>query len=173
MGYGADAVAKAERVIELVSEGCALQEATNKVDLSLRVFHQVISGVRELGQSYARVREIRADVVVDEIIGIADDPDIDPNRARNMIEARKWTATKHNPKVYGERIDLNVQSSISITDTRSEALARVLRPMRDPEPTIDVEVVQSHTLSDAGASDSVSDAPKPGQNPPPVPDIFS
>jgi len=141
--------------------------------LSLRVFHEVISGVRELAQAYARVREIRTDVMVDEMLAIADKPDIDPNRARNMIAARQWIATKHNPKVYGERIDLNVQSSISILDTRTEAMARVLRPIRDPEPTLDVEVIESNTLSTSGASDSVSDDAKPGHSDPPIPDIFS
>lgn len=65
-----------------------------------------------LGQSpefqdmYARAREIQADVLADEILEIAD-ADLDPNRARVMIDARKWLAGKLRPKKYGDRVELD------------------------------------------------------------------
>jgi len=164
---------QARQVIEHVAEGKTLREAVAAVGMRVSVFHRAISGVRELQVDYARVREIRADVDVDDALAIADNPDIDPNRARNMIDIRKWRATKYNPKTFGDRIDLNIQSSISILDTRSEAMARVLRPMRDPEPTLDVDVIDTHTLSTSGASDSVSDDARGQAAEPPIPDIFS
>jgi hypothetical protein len=51
---------------------------------------------------YTRAREERADLVADEIITIAD-TEPDPNKARVMIDARKWWAARVNPKKYGGR----------------------------------------------------------------------
>jgi hypothetical protein len=60
----------------------------------------------EFRDSYAHAREIQADVLADEIIEIADS-ETDPNRARVMIDARKWLASKLRPKRYGDRVELD------------------------------------------------------------------
>jgi hypothetical protein len=139
MGYGHVAIAKAELAIADVANGYTLVKALNRCDLSICVFHQVISGVSELGNSYTRARQHMADVLVDEAKEIADDPDRDPQRARNQIDIRKWIASKHNARVYGDRIDVNVSQTISILDALSEAKARA--------HIQDAEIVQVPTLT--------------------------
>ncbi len=52
---------------------------------------------------YARAREEQADFYADEIITIAD-TEPDAAIARVRIDARKWTASKLRPKVYGDRV---------------------------------------------------------------------
>lgn len=73
---------------------------------------------------YARAREKQADHYADEIVEIADKA-TDANLARLQIDARKWTAGKLRPKVYGDKV-LNehsgpgggaVQVVISSTDS--------------------------------------------------------
>ncbi len=49
---------------------------------------------------HARAREIQAETHADEIINIADHEE-DISRAKVMIDARKWTASKLKPKKYG------------------------------------------------------------------------
>ena len=61
---------------------------------------------QEFSDMYARAREVQADVLADEILEIADS-DLDPNRARVMIDARKWLAGKLRPKKYGDRVELD------------------------------------------------------------------
>ena len=56
----------------------------------------------EFSDRYARAREAQADHFVDEIVTIAD-TEVDPQTARNRIDARKWVAGKMRPKVYGDR----------------------------------------------------------------------
>lgn len=156
MGYGAEAIEKAGYIIHDVADGIPLAKAAAGRGLSIQTFHEVISGVRDLAVSYARAREIRADVDVDDALAIADDKEIDPQRARNMIDIRKWRASKHSSRVYGDRIDLNVQQSISITEALDVARSRILRPVCD-QLTIDAEVSEPEpTISTLGPTDSVS-----------------
>ncbi len=54
-------------------------------------------------QPYARAREEQADFYADEIITIAD-TEPDAAIARVRIDARKWTASKLRPKVYGDKV---------------------------------------------------------------------
>lgn len=60
----------------------------------------------EFQDAYARAREIQADVLADEVVEIAD-TEPDPNRARVMIDARKWLAGKLRPKKYGDRVGID------------------------------------------------------------------
>jgi len=75
---------------------------------------------REFSDMYARAREVQADVLADEVIEIAD-TEPDPNRARVMIDARKWLASKLRPKKYGDRVELDhkVESNPGIQVTLS------------------------------------------------------
>lgn len=81
---------------------------------------------------YARAREAQADTIFDEILQIADDARNDwmerrgeddagwvangehIQRSRLRIEARKWMAGKLRPKVYGDKLDVDVQGAIKI-----------------------------------------------------------
>lgn len=71
----------------------------------------------EFAEQYARAREAQADHYVDEIINIADQPNVrtdvegnvvtsDPQRDRLRVDARKWVASKLAPKKYGDKVAL-------------------------------------------------------------------
>jgi hypothetical protein len=69
----------------------------------------VISWVMEtssLAELYAYANERQADFLAKQIIAIAD-TEKNPNIARNRIDARKWAASKLNPKKYGDKLELN------------------------------------------------------------------
>lgn len=153
-----DQLRAAREVIDLVTDGVPLAKAVKQCGIGIRTFHNAVSSVREVSVDYARAREIRADVLVDEAIAAADDLELDPQRARNMMTIRQWAASKHNSRVYGERIDLNVSQSISIADVRAEAMARVL-PMRYQADTLDSDVLDVPAISMGNAPDTISDEP--------------
>ena len=70
---------------------------------------------------YARAREDQADFYADEIIEIAD-TEADSSKARNRIDARKWKASKLQPKKYGDKLDLSHSGSITnLTDEQLNA----------------------------------------------------
>ena len=161
----------ARRVIERIAEKTSLAAACEAEGMSVAAFHWALATVRELAVDYARAREIRADQLADEIVEIADSA-ADYNKARNQIDARKWLASKHHSKVYGDRIDLNVAQTVSITDALVEAQRRVLRPACDQPAILDAEIIDDATPCASGPTDSASNS-SPVAPPPGVPDIFS
>ena len=82
---------------------------------------------------YARARIAQIDPFVDDVIEIADDTSLDHrvnedgsvvvdhehiNRSRLKIDTRKWLASKLCPKVYGDK----VQSDVNVTMKQEDAL---------------------------------------------------
>lgn len=70
-------------------------------------------------RNYARAREARADFRADRIDGYVAkvvSGELDPNAARVAIDAEKWQAGKEKPKVYGDRLQLDADMTVSMTD---------------------------------------------------------
>lgn len=92
---------------------------------------------REFSAQYARAREVQADVLADEMIEIAD-TEPDPNRARVMIDARKWLASKLRPKKYGDRVELDHK----VDGNQGMQINVNVVPYQKPESSIDAEIVR-------------------------------
>lgn len=142
----------AQWAIELVENGCTLKSALSTVGISNSCFGACLQSVRDLAIRYARARELSADILVDEALEIADS-DIDAQVARNRIDIRKWIASKHRPKIYGERIDLNVAQTVSILDARREAQSRLedlpALPVLDAQVIAEVSQVISAKVAES------------------------
>ena len=109
---------------------------------------------KEAAVAYARALELKADLIADDAIEIADS-DVDPSKARNQIDIRKWTASKLYASKYGERIDLNVTQTLDIGATLAEARAR-LRPMRDQPNMIEAQALDITDAIDSRSTDKQS-----------------
>lgn len=57
----------------------------------------------DFSKQYARACESRAQVFFDEILEIAKDNEIPVDRARLMIDSRKWILARMNPKKYADK----------------------------------------------------------------------
>lgn len=68
-------------------------------------FYKWLREHANLATQYARAKEDRADTHADEITEIADN-EPDSQKARVMIDARKWVASKLHPRNYGEKMAL-------------------------------------------------------------------
>lgn len=103
----------------------------------------------DLANRYTRARETQAHYLASEIIDIADaeldgsgfsnlkeDDDISNHAAalrltleqrKQKIDARKWAAAKLNPKVYGERLNLDADVNVKLDDGQIQSrLAQLL-----------------------------------------------
>lgn len=78
----------------------------------------------EFSAQYARAREGQADTLADELVEIADE-EPDPQRARVRIDARKWYASKLQPKKYGDKLDMNVTATTDFAQRLIRARERV------------------------------------------------
>lgn len=100
-------------------------------------FFEWLKEDEELTNQYARATEVRADIIFDDILSIADentnDTYINDNgievvnndviqRSRLRIDSRKWVLSKLNPKKYGDKTDItsggekiqNIPTSIQV-----------------------------------------------------------
>ena len=105
-----------------VSKGRAVRNVLKDDDMpSVPTFYDWLDNDEEKSKQYARACEIRADAIFDEIIDIADDKTLDITytesgvqiantefiaRSRVRIDARKWVASKLQPKKYGDKVDV-------------------------------------------------------------------
>lgn len=150
MGYGPPAIEKTRRAIGLISEGDSAAMACKATGISYRTFCDVILGESELALDYDRAKRNRADLDADKIVEVAEDPNVDAQRARNIIDARKWRASKQHASVYGDRVDLNINGTISISETLALARKRLV-PRTAQQDVLDVEVVEQPVLSEGEA----------------------
>ncbi len=163
--HSAETVVKTERAIALVGEGAMLKDACATVGMHPSTFALVISSLRNLSAAYAHAQTVRADILADEALTIAD-TDKDAGVARNRILARQWRASKLAPKTYGDRLDIAVTQTISVGDALAEARARLIRPVSDQQVVEDAQVVDSQPVALPTPSDEASQTPD-------QPDIFS
>jgi hypothetical protein len=156
------------KIIELVLDGSQLKDAVKQCGLDVCAFGRLLQKDKAAAMAYARAVELRADILADEALHIAD-TDEDSSRARNRIQVRQWLASKLHAKRYGDRIDLNVTQTLDISSTLAEARARILRPASDLGDVIDAQVIDSSGKNQLGLSDNQSVTPPPNVEP----DIFS
>jgi len=107
-----DAEAIKPIICERIATGKSLKDICAEKDMPTR--ETIYAWLREdstFSDMYARAREEQADYLADEIVDIAD-TEKDAAKARNRIDARKWKASKLQPRVYGDKIDVNHSGSI-------------------------------------------------------------
>lgn len=125
---------KAEEVIAIIeTQGISLMKACQQVDYKHNAFLAAIKS-QGLIDDYARAREVRADMIFDELMQIADEPigqtvDEDGNtrldsgwqqHKKQRIDTRKWVLARMNPKKYGDRIETVVTEGRKLPDWMKE-----------------------------------------------------
>lgn len=118
-----------ERILSLVDDGKSLRQACKEIDFPRKTFEGWLEADEELSAQYARARENRAEKIFEEILFIADNPQIGTTETikewgvevktgdmtehrRIQIDARKWMLGKMSPKKYGDKIDLEHSGSV-------------------------------------------------------------
>ncbi len=100
--------------------------------------YRMIENDTELSDAHSRARKIKAELQVDELGEIADKEE-DVYRARLKTDIRKWTASKFNAPLYGEKLDVSVNQSIDINALLLDARRRV----RDATPIESTKLLDS------------------------------
>ena len=110
---------------------------------STSTFYEWLDNDDVKSKQYARATEVRADIIFDDILAIADentnDTSINENgievvnndviqRSRLRIDARKWVLSKLNPKKFGDKTDVTSGGEkISSNDIKIE----IIKPNED------------------------------------------
>jgi hypothetical protein len=93
------------------SSSMATREACKKHGISLTIWNRWLNQDEELVERYARAKEAQSELMVNEMISISDDPDLDANSKRVMVDTRKWIASKLKPKKYGDKVQQEITGS--------------------------------------------------------------
>jgi len=105
----------AQRICKHIVSGKSLNQICKLKDMpTVTTVYRWLQKHGEFSDMYARAREDAADTLADQIIAIADNPDLDHNQKRIMVDARKWIASKLKPRKYGDRVELAGDSGAPI-----------------------------------------------------------
>jgi hypothetical protein len=117
----------AVKLCELVASGEKLVDICKPADMPARsTVYLWFAKYPTFMDMYTRAREERGDLYADEIVDIAD-TESDPNKARVRIDARKWAAAKLNQKSYGDKVTVDGNLTMKLTDDQLDArLAQLL-----------------------------------------------
>lgn len=146
-----------ENIIRALLSSDSLIDVLNDHGTDYKEFYGSINQYPEFKEKYHQAREMRADIFVEQIPAIADSRD-DPQRVRNMIEARKWYASKMRPQTYGERIDVNVNQSVDLRVAIDEARKRVKHVTSESSDIQDAEVIETKAIEHVTSSGLQPDA---------------
>ena len=129
------------KVLDTVMDGYPIKRALEMNSLSKKEFYKALAENPLLGDLYSRAQIVKAELLVDEAIDIADTSD-DAMKARNQIDIRKWYASKILPQKFGDRIDINLTQNVDVKGAIEDAKkrVRVVAPT-DTSPSCTVEIL--------------------------------
>ena len=137
-----------KQILLSIEEGDSLRATLKREGMpTSTTFYDWIDNDKEKALQYARACEKRADAIFEDILEIADDASNDftladigdgmqiekfnsehVQRSRLRVDARKWMASKMNPKKYGDKIHQEHSGEIKSFDlsnlTTEELIAR-------------------------------------------------
>ena len=101
-----------DEICDLIAQGYSLRRVRETLPScpDLKTVFAWFRTQPEFLQQYTRAKEDAADLLVDQMLHLADTvDDMNPNavnKARLQVDTRKWIAMKLKPKKYGDRVDL-------------------------------------------------------------------
>lgn len=121
-----------DSIISSLEDGKGLATVCRELDFPRVTFLNWVDADSGLADRYARARARAADVIFEEILGIADDgvadTSIDPETGREIVnhdhiqrsklrvDARKWVLAKMLPKKYGDSLSLDHSGTVKNSD---------------------------------------------------------
>lgn len=145
------------KIYDLMFRGISLVEVCKTIGVQRQAVWE--EGKRDPAFA-AKVKEIREESAHDLVdmlrnITIGCETMVDVNVARLKSDNAKWEASKRNPSVYGERLEVNVQT-LDLTAVLNAASSRVLPMLQARQPNSRV-VEETIALADADHEDALDD----------------
>jgi hypothetical protein len=108
----------------------------------------------DFSREIEKARGVRARALAEDTISISDD-EVDAQRARVKVQTRQWLASRYNRQEFGDRMDIQHNVTLDISDTLRDAQARLLH---DSDNLQDLEVIENVEEIEVEPSDDLSDA---------------
>ena len=96
----------ARKICEFIAEGMSVRElCTHDAIPNASTIHAWVLDNEEFSKQYARAKGIGAEIEFEQLDDIAKNEE-DVQRARLMIDTKKWALSKKIPKKYGDKMDV-------------------------------------------------------------------
>lgn len=113
-------------ICEGLASGLSLRKVCEGLGCEKFAVSRWVAADPEFSAQYARAVEQGHEARIGEIIDIADDLEIAPEHKKIMIDVRKWNAVKCLPKVYGDRLAVDITKiAEEFEGADSAALAKI------------------------------------------------
>lgn len=112
----------ADTLCEAVSSGKSMRAACREIGIDNTMVFRWIDKNEAFGKQYAKAMAVRAELLAQEIVDIADEAEVEATyqgeevkldlssaavaRNRLRVDARKWVASKLLPKRYGDKVQI-------------------------------------------------------------------
>jgi hypothetical protein len=132
MAYDVEEVAEIqERVVAEIQTGRSLRQVCGDEGMpDFRTVQRWVVADGQFAVKYARARVAQADTLFDRMEEVEEQVSagtMDSHAARVVLDSMRWRASKLAPKVYGDRLDVQVSDSrISITGALDAAQSRLV-----------------------------------------------
>jgi len=114
-----------EAILEVAISGGTLTDMADAACISVKQLYYCRQSDPLLRSQVAEAQQEGIHHTVDRLVNIQEEFD-DPQVMRVVSDNIKWRASKLMPKVYGDRIDLNVTQTLDIKTALDEAKSRAI-----------------------------------------------
>ncbi len=121
-----------DNAFSMLSKGASLNETAKTLNLSSKSL--LLSKLTETPQLLERYRATlisKAALHASEIVDIADDLEVPVDRAKLMVHARQWEASKILPALFGAEKAMN-GLSVNVGNTPGSTIQINVAPMKEP-----------------------------------------
>lgn len=111
----ADPEALLDHIVELVSTGGSMMEYAKKHDIPYSTLNEWIKRNPNYNARYAAARINRAEWHVQDIENLMDEvrqDKLDPAKARVIAENKRWVASRMDPHLWGDKIEVNANVNV-------------------------------------------------------------
>lgn len=115
-----------EEALKLAVDGDSIKDIADKILVSHMDFWHYRTHNAVFNQEFDLARQEGLEGLADGLLTIADDLSIDVYRAKLKSDNTKWILSKRKPQIYGDKIDLNVNTNIDISSALNAAKQRVV-----------------------------------------------
>lgn len=154
-----DLSAHVQPMVDWLSQGRTEKSYCENNGIAHPTWKHFVSKSPNVYESLIRARAQGAWSEVDEAQQIADNKDINTNQARNMIDIRKWRAAKFMPKVFGEKLDIQVTERIDLIGVIEARKRRALQPLCNLEQLPNVQEAEYVGIAHSLTTDTESTSP--------------
>ena len=125
-----------DTIIDMIAIGESVGKISKTIGKQPSTIYRWIDEDAELKEIYARAKESKAQVLAEEIIDIADDPDLKPDDKRIRVDARKWVAGKYYGKLFGDRVHTEHSGVVGLTNLTDDELDRKIAELEQAKRLI-------------------------------------